>query len=257
MKKEEWDKTTLFVLSELREHLCYFVTPISRVVDHDYGEHHGSGSYLKLNKSIFLITNEHVAREIKMSSLAHQFVNSEDVFKLTNNFVVEEYPIDVAISSINSKIWINYHKDSLAIPIDRFALKHEPVDGELLFIIGYSGDGSRFLFNTLFTNGVPYMTQLTDVPDDFGDPNYHFALEYRPDRAIQFDNDSRGLPLPPGFSGSLVWNSRFVECMKNDKEWSPQEACVTGIVWGWPSSNACLLATKIEHLNLEDLCLQA
>lgn len=254
MNSEEWDTITIKVLSELRDHLQYFVTPISKVIEEDYGRHHGSGSYFRTDGSIFLITNEHVGKALEKGSLAHQFVNSDQVVRLTNQIVAERYPIDVAISKIKPSIWNKYHKDSKAIPINKFATKHDPVQGELLFIIGYSGDRSKFYYGTLLTNGVPYVTQETVFPYDIGDPTFHFALDYKPDRAIYADNNAPVLPTPPGFSGSLVWNSRYVECLKDKREWSPQEACVTGIIWGWPSSDACLLATKVEYLKLKDMC---
>lgn len=257
MNKEEWNKEIFYVLSELREYLSCYVTPISKVIDKDYGEHHGSGSYLELNESKYLITNEHIGKELENRSLAHQFINSENVYRLTNEIIAEKYPIDVAVSKIDSKIWNDIHYSSLAIPIDKIATKHEPVGKELFFIIGYSGDRSKFLFNTLVTYGTPYVTQESELPENLGDSFYHFSLEYKPDRAISLDENSPGLPLPPGFSGTLVWNSRFIECKLKNEQWSPQKAIITGIVWGWPSSNACLIATKVEHLKLVDMCTYA
>jgi hypothetical protein len=51
-------------------------------------------------------------------------------------------------------------------------------------------------------------------------------------------------------SGSLVWNTRAVETLRSRGSWDPGLACVTGIVWGWPSSSPALLATKIEYIGI-------
>lgn len=147
--------------------------------------------------------------------------------------------------------------EAKAIPVKRFASTHHPRRGELLFFIGYSGDRSGFCFGSLIAPGTPCSGQEVEFPSGIGDPRFHFAIGYRRDLAVSVDGSSRGLPTPPGFGGSLVWNSRFVECVEKNKEWSPEEAQVTGIVWGWPSSDACLLATRVEHLNLLAMCSAA
>ena len=58
---------------------------------------------------------------------------------------------------------------------------------------------------------------------------------------------------PHGFSGSLVWDTKFISCRQKGKEWRPELAKITGIVWGWPSASACILATKVEHLKIAEL----
>jgi hypothetical protein len=54
------------------------------------------------------------------------------------------------------------------------------------------------------------------------------------------------LPEPPGFSGSLVWDTGYVR--KRGQDWSPADATVTGLVFGWPLSDQSdsLIATRIE-----------
>lgn len=256
MDKAQWDRWCMDVCNQMFEHVKPFVTPISKVFiesGEQYGEHWGSGSFLEIDGSKYLITNEHVGRGMIQNPLAHQFLNSDVVVRLTNPVIAEVLPIDVALMKIEERVWnINAH-DSRGIPIDRFAAKHQPVDGEILFIIGYGGDYSKFYFNALHSPGSPYLTQICDFPLNFGDPNFHFAIHYRPDLAFGVDGTTRGLPMPPGMSGSLVWNTRAVEYLSAEKIWTPKAAQVTGIVWGWPSSAACLLATKVEHLSLDEM----
>ncbi len=194
------------------------------------------------------MTNEHVARALTQNSLGHQFIDDDTVYRATNPFWANGWPFDVALSQIDPKIWTSRPHASAPIPEDRWALAHAPVDGEVLFLKGFSGSQSRFVFGALFNNATSFGCQQIPLPD--GDPRFnsrfHFAVDYRPDRATPLDG--RDLPNPPGFSGSLVWNTRFVECATNKVQWSVDHAQVTGLVWGWPSSEGCLIATRGEYV---------
>ncbi|GHX29727.1 hypothetical protein VCSRO157_3480 [Vibrio cholerae] len=254
MSLEEWNKVCTQVSLEMIEHVKSYVTPISRVIGDNEGEHLGSGSYIELDGKRYLITNEHVAKHLKRNSLTHKFLNNENILKLTNPFVSQSHPIDVAISKIEDSTWDALDHESLAIPFERFSSSHNTVEHELLFFVGYSGERSNFYFGYMNTPGTPYLTQELPFPNSVhqADSNYHFALHYSPDKAISVDGTS-SLPDPHGFSGSLVWDTKAVACIKENKEWSPELAEVTGIVWGWPSAAACILVTKVEHLNLVEL----
>jgi hypothetical protein len=253
MNEEEWNRMCLTVTENMSDYIKPYITPISRVIEVDYGTHEGSGSFISSSNETFIVTNEHVAKALKENSLAHQFFDSDCVAKILNPFAVSEYPIDLAVSKISDKAWTICDHKSQAIPKDKFSSKHSPVENEVLFMAGYSGDRSSFHFGTLVSNATPYLSKETAMPEDYGDSNYHFAIHYNPDLATSVDGSPRGLPRPPGFSGSLIWNTRAVELYLRGEEWSPKDARVTGIVWGWPSSDACLLATKVEHLNIDEL----
>jgi hypothetical protein len=227
-----------------------YVTPISRVIANDEGELLGSGSYCEYFGNKYLITNEHVAKHMTHKPIAHQFFHSDNdyVIRLINQFLCIESPTDVAISLIDDSNWNICNHDALAIPVSRFAQRHEPVKGELLFFVGYSGERSKFFFGTLNSPATPYLTQETELPREWDKAEFHFALHYPPDLARRVDGSTLGLPNPHGFSGSLVWNTRRVECLQTGEEWTPECAQVTGIVQSWYSSNACIIATRVEHI---------
>jgi hypothetical protein len=75
---------------------------------------------------------------------------------------------------------------------------------------------------------------------------YHFGVAYSPEKAQRINesgvSSSPGLSNPPGLSGSLVWNSRRLECFYTGQPWDPGLSLVTGMIWGWPSSDY-LIAT--------------
>jgi len=69
-----------------------------------------------------------------------------------------------------------------------------------------------------------------------------------PDRAQSTVERGPCLPLPPGMSGSLVWNTRRVECAQSQRPWPPSEARVTGLMFGWSHCANWVYATKVEYL---------
>jgi hypothetical protein len=244
---EEWNRHVTRVTEEMKEFTKPFVTPLSKVIDNDYGELWGTGNYVELLQKQHLLTNEHVAQILTNHSIGHQFLDNDSVFRATNPFSTFGWPIDAAVSVIDERVWTSQPHHSQPIPESKWALAHAPVQGEILFLKGYSGAESRFLFGTLQSRATSYCCQQIALPpgDDDFNSRFHFAIDYRPDRATPLDG--RDLPTPPGFSGSLVWNTRFVERSLANRPWSPDCAQVTGLVWGWPSSEARLVATRVEY----------
>ena len=244
---------TKAVLEKMVIETAPFVTPISRVIEHDYGELEGSGSYIEIDGQRYLITNEHVAARLKTHSIGHQFAGSSNVYRSAEPFVTDPYPADVGLRIIGDNLWNDSDHSAAPIPFCRFAAKHSPVDGELFFIAGFAGARARFHFGQLNCERITYLMQADAFPQDHGEEDFHFAIAYRPDLARTTDALGQGLPDPHGLSGTLVWNTRFIEITCTGGVWSPEQAQVTGIVWGWPSGDACLLATRVERLELREI----
>lgn len=250
LPKAEWNAHVAQVTTAMQEYTKKFVTPISLAIEYDYGELLGTGNYVDLRGQKHLLTNEHVAKGVLLHSLAHQFLNSDTVFRASNPFQVFTQPLDVAVSVIDENIWRHVQHNSAALPEEKWAIVHTPVKGEILFFKGFSGERARFHFGHLFTQATSYGVQEVPLPaeDRRLNSRFHFALDYRPALATPINGDTRGLPLPTGFSGSLVWNTRFVELREKGNAWTPDCAEVTGLVWGWPPSRACIVATRAEYL---------
>jgi hypothetical protein len=223
------------------------VRKILYVIDH--GEGWGSGSYIRLGERRYVLTNEHVATiRHQGRRLGHQLLNDEVLNPIVGNHVEFPLPLDLALLPVSEKAWAARPHGSDTIDIDQIALAHDPVPGELLALTGFSGEATQFHFGTLFGQGTCYMAREVVVPEDprFR-PRYHIGLDYRPDLATG-DPRTRGLPLPPGLSGSTVWNTQFVAARMAGMDWTPEMARVTGVVWGWHSSAGCLLVTRSEYL---------
>ena len=144
--------------------------------------------------------------------------------------------------------WSDPTNTSKAIEIQQVFLAHDPVGGELLTFAGFAGQSVTFHFNTLFAHSTCYTGREIILPaDNRFSSRFHFGLDYRPDLATSVIGDA-GLPLPPGLSGSTVWNTNFVTAKMEGIEWTPELAKVTGVIWGWRSGHACLVATRAEYL---------
>lgn len=53
---------------------------------------------------------------------------------------------------------------------------------------------------------------------------------------------------PGGFSGSLVWNTRYLEVTASGNQWTPHDSVITGILRRWDTATKTLLALRVEHL---------
>ena len=247
--EEEWIAEVPGVTSRLHQYLSQFTTPISK--DHgDYGEAWGSGVYLRVADQVFILTNEHVARaRTATQRLLYKLNGRDDLFAMQGNHVAFPWPLDLALLPVDAKVWSSKEHDSKAISIAQISIAHSTAPTELLAFGGFSGERSSFHFEMLFTPGTSSVSREVALPegDDRFDPRFHFGLDYKPDLATSVVGN-RGLPLPPGFSGSVVWNSGFVESRVDGKDWVPELARVTGIVWGWPSTQGCLVATRSEYI---------
>ena len=219
LNQDEWKKIGATTVTKMIEHVAPYLTPISRALSNNEGEHLGTGAYFEANQNKYIITNEHVAKHLANNSLTHQFYKSENIIRLTNPAFTKSAPVDVAISRIEQKNWSICKHSALTIPIQRFAAEHSPVKNELLFFAGYSGERSRFLFGHLFTRGTPYLTQECPFPTSVkeADSQFHFSLHYPPDLAKSIDGSS-SLPNPHGFSGGhhlkhAFWSQKPSKCV--------------------------------------------
>ena len=253
----EFQKISDDTVTRMIEYTKPFLTPISKSLSKSEGEHLGTGAYIELDDTNYLITNEHVAKYITNDTITHKFYESNEVLRLAGPALVAPAPLDVALIEIPDSSWNLVKHSALSVPFDRFATKHNPAIYELLYFVGFSSERSKFYFNHLFNLATPYLTQEVPFPEGINgaDPNYHFSLPYPPDLARSIDGKSH-LPDPHGFSGSLVWDTKRIACLSRKIEWKPEMAQVTGIVWGWPSSAACILVTKVEHLALREIISQ-
>lgn len=251
--EKEWNAAMPAVVKAMTEHLRpYRVAITEHKQDNDggeYGEGWGSGSFLRLSDKVYILTNQHVAcaRE-EGRVLGYQLDGQEDIRRVVGNHAEFPHPLDIALLPVDMKAWAGTSNKSKAIDVSQIALSHDPVQTELLTFTGFAGERTSFHFNTLFTEGTCSTAREIPLPqDERFSSRFHFGIDYRPNLASTVIGD-KGLPLPPGLSGSTVWNTGFVAAKMAGVTWTPDMAKVTGVVWGWPSGNACLVGTRAEYL---------
>lgn len=248
-KDAEWNAAMPQVVKEMTAFLRCFRAPVFE--DHGtHGDGHGTGSYLQLGSHVLILTNDHVAAARECNrKLIYQLAGEEDFRPIVGNHVAVGAPYDIALLPVDSTAWTAGSNQSRAITLDRIAVAHAPVLTEILSFTGFAGENVGFHFGTVTSMATCYTAKEIPLPadDERFSARYHFGLDYRPDLATDVIGN-KGLPLPPGLSGSAVWNTRFVEARMSGQTWTPEMAVVTGIIWGWPSNAACLVATRSEYL---------
>jgi hypothetical protein len=232
-----------------------FATPLVR--SEEVGAAHiGSGGYVETGGRKLLLTSDHVVRKA-LSRLAHTFYDSDQYLNFQKAFASEMWPTDLAASPVDVT-WRQVAHSAMAFPERRFAEKHAPEQKELLFMLGFAGSRAYYspTLNIMLTNGTPYLSQEFDplleereITVDGFDPSYHFAIPWQPEQIVIEDENNKTVPLnPDGFSGSLVWNTRYLEYSSTNRSWEPGVARLTGIVWGWSTEERVLVATRVEHV---------
>jgi hypothetical protein len=245
----QWDDAFPHVTAEMHAFLQPFRAP---VYEHrgDHGVGWGSGSYIRIKNRLFILTNKHVL-DVKHQGrkLAYQFDGQPNVYLSAGQNIEVGWPEDLALLPVDDGVWNATAHTSKAIDPAQIASRHAPVEHEMLAFVGFAGDNVQFVWSTINAKSTTLITREVPVTRDPGvvDPKLHFGIDYRTEQAIRVSG-SGDLPLPPGLSGSTVWNTRFVETAAAEGVWTPDLAQVTGVIWGWPSSQACLVATRAEQL---------
>ncbi len=258
MPRAEERATYEHILWKMAHHVDRFITPISEILDDEHGRAAGSGTYLRMNGSTYLVTNEHVAVKMLNRGIAHLPRRDDSYCRVVQTMAVLNFPIDLAVSRVDFDSWEG--ATQLTLPVDQFEETYSPVDGEILFVCGYPGYARPAIaegeirypretrFGLLSTPAVPILTyavrEASRFPDGL-DENLHATVHYhgvahRPGEGL------REVPDPRGFSGSLLWDTKFVAT--NSHDWTPAMARVCGLVHRWSSDHDVLIATKVEFV---------
>ncbi|WP_152428292.1 hypothetical protein [Methyloferula stellata] len=250
MTEDEWKAHARQAVAQMKNFTAPFVSPISYEKPNDVPRLSGTGSFIEIFSRRFLLTNEHVLIDDKTGDpfpdLAYGLRGTDNVFRMLNGQVSAGYPIDCAIAPITAQVWEASHQ-AATIPEALITWAHVPVPREILFFRGYAQENSSFHFENLLSGSTSYGTQeMAELPDGLNS-RFFFTLHHSPEKAEMIDGD-RSLPLPPGFSGSTVWNTRYVECLSADQAWTPAEARVSGIVCRWRTGDTGIVVLRIEYM---------
>lgn len=255
MSQQQWDEICQSVTAQMRLQMMPFVTPLPRLMDDGGGELIGSGSYVEHADRKFLLTNQHVMHD-GQGTLTHKHFDSSDYF-LCSPFTSQPWPLDLAAARAEAT-WRTHDHSAMTFPEHRFAPTHAPAPDELLFLMGYAGSRSYYSpsANQMLAHGTPFLGQEFDpiregrqiASQDF-DPAYHFAIPWQPASTKVLGGDTSSIPLSPkGFSGSPIWNTRFLEYSAAGLDRAPGVSRFTGVAWAWQPADRAIFVTRIEHV---------
>jgi hypothetical protein len=247
MTEDEWNKAKAVVCDQMREYTRPFVTPLTTETDTEV-RLVGTGSYVLWDRDCLLLTCEHVAKEQPMH---YRFFGSDDVFVCQGHWEMDAHPIDTAVTVIPDTAWEACEHRADKITSERFASKHSISEqAELMFFRGFAGENAHYAFGVHEANGTGYTSQEKLGSGD----DQIFEIFWQPSDIQYTENTSAGTKRairhenPEGLSGSLVWNTRYLEMYTKVGTWSPCDAVVTGIVRRWDPNTNSLLVWRVEHI---------
>jgi hypothetical protein len=211
-----WPEICANVRDRMAQHVWPHITPLSRSVSEDRGSALGTGNYILLRDSAYLLTNAHVVREAVGAHLGHLPGPTEDYIGCHNPIQVTDWPFDLALMQLGNE-WANATKSAIAS--SRFDESFSPVEHELVFWLGFPGStalrhdpvterNTRYSwFGTLETQGVPVLSQVMPNPpeDLLGYDAGRHAVVHFPARALRRPGEPEvEVPNPQGLSPNIA-----------------------------------------------------
>jgi len=252
---EEKQAIFLDVLDRMKQYTMPSIAQICGNIDDMTGELIGSGTFVSLRGSFYLVTAQHVAGESftenidgtrkYASGLSHSTGNNQRMANIVAPWITWGPPQDIAVTRIDPVVL----RGTEVVPLgaDHFALNTENLDHDIYFIHGWPGQQSRF--TTFFGRGVmsrslPYGGWLESSLWPGFDDRVHFAITYPPNELIDEGRNAATLPNPGGLSGAFVWKTNKAG---TGEEWSPEMAKIVGLAHRFDQDARCVVVTRVEH----------
>lgn len=248
--EEEWKALCGVVTDRMKEFTAPFVTPL---VHQSSGEpaRVGSGTFFTQETATgggaTLISCEHVLRFLPIQQIPR---GSDKLLYLTGTLFSETHPIDAATIKIEPEEWESTRHSAEVIPFSKFAAKHAPMEREILFFYGIAGENAHIAFGGMDKIMTGYCSQ---EKLNTGDTQIFEMFWESQETEISQGTDAEiakrvRMDSPEGFSGSLVWNTKFVESGCDLGKWHPNQSQVTGLLRRWDTTTKTLLVWRIEHV---------
>jgi len=244
MTAEEWKQRTDQVTDAMKEFTRPFVTMlVSR-----------AGAALQIGTGTFvdhggtkLLTCEHVAR-FDPKGIYVDGAGYGELEKLGSWDL--DASVDVALASLPQATWSAISGRAGLLSTGKFARRHEAVYRELFFFRGIahqnanvSAFGTEATLTGYCSQRVPGTADPKIIEIEWNPERAQFTTGTAPEVARRIRKDD-----PAGFSGSLVWNTRFVRRGSDLRKWKPTDAVVMGLLRRFDDKRNRLLVLKQEHL---------
>ncbi len=155
--KEVWDTSVDVVTKVMNRMTRPVITPLAS----SSGTHvrlEGTGTYICVENSIYLLTCRHVAIRNADDFLLYGL---DQPFKLENQYRLPETALDCALLPIPALLWMDNEHSAAAVQLDPFiAQKYERNPNELYYFHGFAGENANYAFKVHETNPTGYTTQV-------------------------------------------------------------------------------------------------
>jgi hypothetical protein len=245
------------VIEQAWDYVEQFICPIQFIREGDNrtppGDHHGTGWFVEKHGVVHICTCEHVANFQDKGKIGYAPFGGDCGINVGRQFFVEAHPVDFAIADA-SRTWILISHKGKCIPLESFDKKHQPVEGEYLYLQGFPGADSQAIWGQHNVKGLgAYLHEVEPPSELFSEhppfkAGYHICMAWNPANATSLTEAAIDLSAPGGLSGSVLWNTRYQEVSGQGRNWSVNDMRVTGIVWGASSKAGVITATPIEHI---------
>jgi len=194
------------VSDEMKAYTDPALAAIYGVISKQKGLLVGSGTFIRLQGSPYLLTAAHVILEnTRYDFLAHTTSYGAKPAPIVHPFQVMPPPIDLAVARVEEDVVAKHGIEPWnvdAIDTTSFAIERD-----ILFVHGYPGDNSKWIpivRGGIHSTSLPFWT--SDGKSDWGqfDPVKHAAIMYPRDGWFDRDGNSIPMPLPDGLSGSAL-----------------------------------------------------
>jgi hypothetical protein len=248
MDLARWVATQDRVSDAMRVHTRPFATALF-IDTPTVAKYEGSATFVSLYDERIILTCEHCTR---VQPLAFTLSGKpKKAFPHPGPWVANGHPVDMAFADMTHTLWKSVQHKAASIPYSRFAKAHRlAVPEEILFFRGYAGENANYGFGTWEAKATGYCSQQVKRSldgqgfDIFWDPamaTITSGTSPHAKKTMKFDNAK-------GFSGSLVWNTRYLEVTNAGGRWRPEDAVVTGLVRRWDTANKAIICYRVERM---------
>ncbi len=242
------DEAQLLVVGScLKHHTARTIVAFYGATDPDFGKLVGTGVFVEINDTVFILTADHVAADLSKYPMGAFSNGSDTPHPIQSQFLrCKQSNLDLAILPVppNSFVRGEIHPLTLSDFAPQSGLKQR----EIVFIHGYPDKDSRFsaLAEAVYSSSLPYATfEGVATWADF-DPKLHFALEYDQADAQRDESGADAwLKDPPGLSGSGAWRT-FQDV---SGEGDVLKSKLMGIIHRWDRDGRSLIGTRIEAIH--------
>lgn len=235
------------IINAMKDYSSSCLVGIYGVVNNDEGILVGTGTYIKLQKKLYIITARHVLEECdKYKNVAILQSNGKPPLLLEGKQYRSDPPLDIGLCEVNENmVNLEYVKP---VDLQNIADSSGSIENEVLFIHGFPGQYSHFTAffeRAIITESFPYGSEIGKHSYEWFKDAKHFAFAYPSDGNFAENNERKDLPNPPGLSGSAIW--ALYQGKWLDK-WTPDKAKIIGIAYMWDQHAQSLIAIRVEEI---------